>query len=243
MNRIVFYLIAYFWFFLATLGINTKESQHFSIDPSTTIIACDIDEVVISGREQNYTQWLMVPSRWSFALTVKKVRKKHKLYDPMHIIQKIKELYPKFSKKADEFKKIIGTAHPKKKTVSLLQGVAKQGFAFVAASNMSKGTYGMLLHNNVLPKQLFSATHYFVKTKKCNKKADGSYHEKPDLEYFNNLKRYIIKKYPHRSFKHILFIDDKKKNVKAARKAGLIAIHYKNSGQLKRRLEQLGISI
>jgi len=107
---------------------------------------------------------------------------------------------------------------------------------------MAKGTYGTLVQNQVLP-EIFSPEIYFVKTKKSNKKADGSYYEKPDLEYFINLKKYIQKKYPDKRFEHIVFIDDKEKNVKVAREAGLIAIHYKNSQQLRESLVQIGIIV
>ena len=236
MSRLFFYLA------ILSLFLSIRHVRSAHINPTTTIIACDLDEVVISGREASYMHWLMAPSRLSFAMTVKKVRKRYKLYDPLLIIEKIKQLYPKLSKKAEEFKKIIGLAPLKKKTVALLGLVAQQGYTFVAASNMAKGTYGTLVQNQVLP-EIFSPEIYFVKTKKSNKKADGSYYEKPDLEYFINLKKYIQKKYPDKRFEHIVFIDDKEKNVKVAREAGLIAIHYKNSQQLRESLVQIGIIV
>lgn len=233
----VFFLVISLLTSLFCASLKT-ESGIILLDPHKTIIACDLDDVVISGRN---LRWLMLPTNWSFALTVNKVSKRFKLHDPLLIIKKIKELYPKYSQKCDEFKKIIGTAQPKKKTIKILKKAAQQGYNFVAASNMAKGTYSLLLQNRTLPTELFSQDIYFVKTKKCNKKPDGNYHAKPDLEYFINLKKYIHKKYPSCSYEYRVFIDDKKKNVKAARKAGFIAIHYKNARKLQYDLKKCGV--
>lgn len=225
---------------LAFFSVHPKDVQKKSLDPKKTIILCDLDEVIISGREGNYMRWLMFPSNWSFALTVKKVRKKFKLYDPAQICQKIRELYPKMLKQADEFEKVIGSAQVKKKTAEIIRAVSHKGYPVIAASNMAKSTYKILLKKKTLP-NFFSEKTFFVKTKKCNKKADDSYHQKPDPEYFVNVKRYVQKKYPNQAFEYYVFIDDKKANVRAASKAGFIAIHYKESHQLKRSLTMLGI--
>jgi FMN phosphatase YigB (HAD superfamily) len=59
--------------------------------------------------------------------------------------------------------------------------------------------------------------------------------EKPDLRYFEMLKTKINPA----DEKYILFIDDKKENVEAARKAGLLAIQFDNAKQLAEDLKNL----
>lgn len=105
---------------------------------------------------------------------------------------------------------------------------------------MGKSTYLSLREQNTLPQNLFSRHFYFVKTKKQNKKANGDYHEKPDVQYFLNLKQYAEKKYPGR-FKTFIFFDDKKHNINGARKAGLETIHFKNAQQLEKKFKHFGL--
>ena len=51
--------------------------------------------------------------------------------------------------------------------------------------------------------------------------------------------RYLTTHVP--SDKQVIFIDNKKKNIVAARKLGIIGIHYKNPWQLRRVLKKLQI--
>ena len=63
--------------------------------------------------------------------------------------------------------------------------------------------------------------------------------QKPSAQYFTDYQ----KKYNPDGTKIIIFIDDKCENVLAARRAGMIAIHFKNAKQLRKDLKKLGIAL
>lgn len=61
---------------------------------------------------------------------------------------------------------------------------------------------------------------------------------KPDARIYKLLlEKYNLK--PHES----VFIDDKKENVRVARKIGMHAIHFRNANQLKSELGKIGVNI
>ncbi len=66
--------------------------------------------------------------------------------------------------------------------------------------------------------------------------ANGDTIKKPDRAYFE---QYYGRN--QKTKRHQIFIDDRKDNVKSARKSGMIAIHFKNPEQLKAELVRLGI--
>lgn len=83
----------------------------------------------------------------------------------------------------------------------------------------------------------------YVKDGKClvydnNGKIVG--YRKPQVEYFTDfLETYI----PADSHKLVIFIDDKRENVEAAVKAGMIGIHFINAPQLRNDLKALGFAL
>lgn len=213
-----------------------------NFNPATTLIATDIDEVVIFGREPGSLLWFAHPYRVGFGLKMRKARNKYHLHDAYAIIDKVVEHNPTYAKLGEQYKARLISGTVNKGTITILSSLQQQGFTVLPASNITKSVYRALVTNNVLPKTLFTTQNYFVKTKKCNKRSNGDYYKKPSLEYYKNLQAYIQKKYPGR-FENIIFIDDKKANVKGARKVGITAIHFKNPEQVKRKLQKLGIAV
>src|ERR1700730_7329526 len=59
------------------------------LDPKTTIIAFDIDEVILMGREAGYKKWL--EGHAQFAQAIGEVKKTYKLMDAHAIINKVVE--------------------------------------------------------------------------------------------------------------------------------------------------------
>lgn len=62
---------------------------------------------------------------------------------------------------------------------------------------------------------------------------------KPTIAYYNN---HFTQFDPERK-RTVIFIDDKRKNIEGARKAGMIGIHFKNGKQLREDLKKLGIPL
>jgi FMN phosphatase YigB (HAD superfamily) len=218
----------------------TDAVAHTAYCPEATLIAFDLDEVVISGREYGYKKWFLNPFRWSFGLALANAKKKYHLHDAHEIVNRVVEQNPKFARLAEKYKKVLIKGKLIKGTIALIDSLQKQGYTIIPASNMTKSIYTSMINNNILPSANFNTNQFFVKTKKCNKKADGSYYAKPSIEYFQNLQTYVEKKYSN-TFKNIIFIDDKKTNVKGARKAGITALRFKKPQQLRYDLQKLGI--
>lgn len=63
---------------------------------------------------------------------------------------------------------------------------------------------------------------------------------KPNPLFF---KEYLIKNKINPDKTRIIFIDDRKANINAARQLGLIGIHFKNANQLRKDLRELGVMI
>ncbi len=209
------------------------------LEPNKTIIAFDIDEVVLAGREAGYKKWLA--NNPDLAQAIDQTKKKFNLTDATAIINKTAQEFPALKEKAQEFQKIVVSAPRITGTAEILKKLEQKGYGIVAASNMTTSTYQAMVNNGTLPPQ-FSNDFFFVATNELNKKPDGTYFEKPSLEYYQNLGVYINQKYPGK-YVYRLFTDDKEKNAQGAQKAGLISIHFKNAEQLLEELKELNIDI
>lgn len=210
------------------------------LEPSKTIIAFDLDEVVLTGREPGYKKW--IENNPDLGQAIGTIKKKYNLSDATAIINKTAEEYPNLKEKALEFQRVVITAPQIQGTAQILQKLSKKGYGIVAASNMTTSTYQGMVDNKTLPEQ-FSKNFFFVATNELNKKSDGTYFEKPSPEYYQNLLTYINQKYPGK-YIHVLFTDDKEANAEGAKKVpGLISIHFKNPEQLAQDLKNLGVDL
>lgn len=210
------------------------------LDPKSTIIAFDIDEVIITGREAGYEKWLKEQPQ--FSNYIEAVKKNYKLTDAHTIINKVAEEHPELKSLAEEFKKVIITAPQITGTIEIIHQLVKNGYTVVTASNMTTSTYQSLVDEKVLPAE-FNKEFFFVQTHPFNQKSDGSYYKKPAKEYYQNLIKYVECEYPCR-FKNRIFTDDKLENAQAAAAAGTInAIHFINPNQCKEELKKLGVAI
>lgn len=214
-------------------------SVNKKIDPSTTLFAFDLDGVVLSGREVAYEKWLT--DNWDFNEAIHEAKKKDNLSDSGMLIKRVIEKYPYLKAKSLQFQKVIFTAPQIDGTKKIIADIDQKGYKVIAASNMTTTTYQAMVDNKTLPAQ-FSRDIFFVATNPLNKKADGKYYEKPDQEYYLNLKRYIKTHYPN--IETIIFMDDKIKNALGAQNIpGIISIHFKNPDQLKDELKTLGMNL
>jgi FMN phosphatase YigB (HAD superfamily) len=214
-------------------------SVNKKIDLSKTIFAFDLDEVVLIGREEAYKKWLA--DNWDFADAINEVKIKYNLSDAGDIIHHVVQRYPYLQEKAQQFQNVIFKASVIPGTIKIIDALHKKGYGIIAASNMTTTTYQAMVDNGTLPTQ-FSRDIFFVATNPLNKKADGKYHEKPNQEYYLNLKRYIKTHYP--TNETVIFMDDKLKNALGAQNIpGIISIHFKSPEQLRADLIAMGIEI
>lgn len=214
-------------------------SVNKKLDPSTTLFAFDLDEVVLTGREPGYKQW--IANNPDLGKAIGEVKKKYNLSDASEIISTTARDYPHLKEKAEEFQKVVVTAPQIKGTVNIIHQLKNNGYAIIGASNMTTSTYQAMVDNKTLPTH-FSRDIFFVATNPLNKKIDGTYYEKPSREYYLNLKEYVKKHFPH--IQTIVFTDDKLENANGAQNiSGIISIHFKNPEQLRSDLKTLGIEI
>lgn len=150
---------------------------------------------------------------------------------------------PNLFAEGEEFKKVIITAPRIKGTVHIIHRLKEKGYGIISASNMTTSTYQSMVENHVLPKA-FTKDFYFVATNPLNKKADGTFYEKPAPEYYQNLVAYINSKFPG-VYKNIIFTDDKEVNVLGAQgiKGIYKSIHFINPEQFKQELIKSGVCL
>lgn len=210
------------------------------LEPSKTLIAFDLDEVVILGRETGYKKWLK--NNPDVAHAIDEVKKKYKLFDATPVLDKAAQDHPALRHKLAEFRKVLVTGTPIPGTVNIINTLSKKGYGIIAASNMTSSTYARLVDNKTLPPE-FTKDFYFDATNELNKKPDGSYYEKPTVHYYKNLLSYINQKYPGK-FTQVVFIDDELVNIKGAAKVnGIIGIHFTSPEQLLKDLRMRGVEI
>ncbi len=226
-------------FLLIMVSFQGKTAGQGAFNPANTIIACDIDDVVIKERENGLKSWFLKPSRWGFALALSQAKKRYNITDAYPLIDRVVQKHPKYAKIAQRFKKRLVQVQPVPGMRGLVTRLVQEGYTVIPASNMTTSIYKGLLADNKLP-AIFNTKNFFIKTKKCNQKHDGRYYAKPNAQYYKNLKQYIARKFPQR-FTNIIFIDDKKENVRAACKEGIFGIRFKNDAQLRIELQRLGI--
>lgn len=210
------------------------------LDPQTTIIAWDVDGVLLKDRTKENKKWLAEHPEFMQAMDA--VKKKHKLADTIDIIDAVAKDFPHFAKQAQEFKELSTKAPRIEGITHALEQLQKAGYPFIIASNMTTKMYQALLANNSLPQEFFSKDFFYIKNHPFNQKPDGSFAGKADPFYFENLKKYVNQKYPGQFITFVL-VDDKDENTASAQKVGFITVHFKNTKQMLDELHTLGIQV
>lgn len=125
-------------------------------------------------------------------------------------------------------------------TVDIIKELAQNGYTHHIGSNIGQTAFLELSDPETSPEfcdlfKLFDLEQSHVVAHK-----DGLVVKKPDPEFF---KQYLEKNNLDLESTQIIFIDDKKENVIAAREIGFTAIRFKNADQLRKDLAELGIKI
>ncbi len=134
-------------------------------------------------------------------------------------------------------------------TVEIIKKLKARGFRIYVASNIGPRCFAQLQKMNP---ELFNRDIFELEFSQVASYEPGKVICKPDLLFFEKAKNKIIRHWLNSDSKlglgkhsvgkekelNMLFIDDSKKNIDAAIKAGLYAIHFKNAAQLEESLKQ-----
>jgi HAD superfamily hydrolase (TIGR01509 family) len=115
--------------------------------------------------------------------------------------------------------------------IPLLKSLKKQGYPLYIASNVWESLLIGLRRKFPQFDMLFDG-YYFP--------ALNNYIEKPDPRFYQGLKRFLRER--GQPINSIIFIDDKHKNIIAARQEGLIGLKFTSADDLKKKLRALCIN-
>lgn len=207
------------------------------ITPGNTIIIFDLHGVVF---KHNYTQMILTfvrsSEKWPF---LKNMLNPHLLWNLIKLIYKrpIPESF--FMYVADNYKQmkealplIIRIANCQlvnQSIIPVIQQLKQQGFELALLSNIGERIYTdlELRHHDIF--HLFD--HIMVAA------PESHYVSKPNPKIYA-----LFLKEVNRHHKHIIFIDDKQKNVCGGLPFGMIGIRFTNTARLIKRLATLGIN-
>jgi len=161
------------------------------------------------------------PDFWYHAIKI--YRKKRASEESLVKLSKKFPVLKQYKKEAIE---IFNSQKLVPSTLRLIQDLRKHGYPLHILSNIGEETFAALKEKYPHVFKHFSQKHIT--------KASNGYISKPEKKSFAN---HINTKY-----KHVVFIDDSKRNIKAANNLGLKAIRYKGKRSLAKVIKFLKIS-
>lgn len=119
---------------------------------------------------------------------------------------------------------------PKNGTIALVKKLHELGYIQHIGSNIGEAIFKLFAPQYPTIFNYFSYMH-IINTQEASTKI-----KKPNKEFFLSYLN-LHQKEPHQ----IIFVDDRWANIKAARLCGLQTIYFKNTAQLKKEFERLGL--
>lgn len=129
---------------------------------------------------------------------------------------------------------------PMQDTVAIIKELSQKGYTHHIGSNIGNTAFIALSDPEQYPELYEIFKHFDLTQSHVVAHRNGQVVKKPDPEFF---KQYLTKNNIDLSETEIIFIDDKKENIEAARELGLTAVQFKNATQLRKDLAALGIDI
>lgn len=213
-----------------TVALNTgcSKSSAIQLTPANTLIATDIDDVIL---ERNQVQRPPNVHLYLWHSNWKSIFKGWSNFKRMNNERKYVEWMAKgLTKPAEFLRACVKQKDIIPETLELYKKLHEKGFKFYTATNIGtiffedqKERFPELFNDNFIKHCM--TVDYSVKNPI----------EKPDPRYFEMLKEKINPS----DGQYILFIDDKKENVEAARKAGLLAIQFDKKQGAKKLAQDL----
>ena len=141
------------------------------------------------------------------------------------------------------FKEMILVAslaqEPMEKTVDILRELKENGYTHHVGSNMGITTFNTITDAQKYPQFAHIFKNFDLdKSQVVTRETDQF--KKPNPKYFE---QYLEKNKLDPNTTRIIFIDDRRKNIKAANSVGLEGVRFKNAAQLRRDLADIGIDI
>ncbi len=245
-----------------------KIDSNHSFNPHNTIIVFDVDGVLLDRPIASLTHLNSIYKMSNHLLSIfcdathklalfkiaarvlydrSLLKKQLKIYNGERFIDWLVNHYPDLQQQtksgvsiAEQLKVMIYDATPKQDTIALLKKLHQQGYSIAIATNQSSVSFNRFVKQHIIPD--FS-TYIFVYTSDYGVDETAvppqSLIKKPKKKYFKRFKEDLNKKGYHAN--HLVFIDDKYKNIINAAKKGLIGIQFKSVPQTIADLHLLGI--
>lgn len=207
--------------------------------PENTCLIWDLDGVVLkkptilgplNKHKVALAKAAISPTLWAQVLTLLSNRAAGGQYQAL-----FKEKHPELTELVDD---IMQSKEPIQETVALIQELADAGYCLHIASNMD-------IHDFEFFEQKYPELFSLFKVKKLiaySPNPDEKTIKKPDPRYFTQLLKELEEKDERKE--NLIFIDDLPKNVAAAQEvertenAGLSAIIFKDSAQIRQELQE-----
>lgn len=106
--------------------VQAAQLEPKKLDPHTTIIAWDVDGVLLKDRTRENKKWLA--EHLQFAQAMDSSKKKHKLSDTIDIINAVAQDFPNLAKQAEEFKDLSTKAPRIEGITAALAQLQKAGY-------------------------------------------------------------------------------------------------------------------
>lgn len=126
---------------------------------------------------------------------------------------------------------------PMDDTIAIIQELAQNGYTHHVGSNIGNTTFKAMTNAKQYPQFQHVFEHFDLEKSQV---VDNVKTQKPSPQFFIN---YLKKNKIDPAKTRVVFIDNDKKNVKAAVSVGLEGIHFKNAIQLRQELALIGIQI
>lgn len=203
--------------------------------PDNTIITFDIHGVLCSTdyprvlsllfKSKHITRILSYIRYPTIIKTVIQLWRNHAVAG--HYVQQLTHVRPELAQYVPLMKRIANAQKPNTAVLNLVEKMSQHGFELHILSNIDATIFDELKNIH---------TTMFTHFDKVQSTQSADKYGKPNTWVFT---RYLNTHVP--SDKQVIFIDNKKKNIVAAQKLGIIGIHYKNPRQLKRALKKLNV--
>lgn len=125
-------------------------------------------------------------------------------------------------------------------TVAIIEELTANGYTHHIGSNIGATAFQALTDPHQFPKFASLFKNFDLAKSQVVAYNDGIIIKKPSPVFF---KQYLAKNKIDFSTTRLIFIDDKKENIKTAQSLGIETIHFKNGKQLRSQLAKIGIII
>lgn len=208
---------------------NFLSSLETAITPDTTIMVFDLHNVVFKSQRRKIVVSclkLMPRGTWRYTLNPAVWYKVYRLRAQSDVAEdifhKVSVMYPGLARFRNDFIQLTNIQKPIRGVVELIKKLKERGYKIYVLSNIGKETFAQLCLKYPEIGNCFDGAFTAC--------AENNYIHKPHMDFFEQFKNYL--KEQGEGNKQILFIDDLKRNLRAASSCNIAGVHYKSSKRL-----------